>query len=168
MNAGSGPPEIGTRTDRRNATCTPNYSTTAPPVERLLNRLEGVRATGRDRWLARCPAHDDRSPSLSIRETGDGTVLVHDFAGCSATDILAAVDLTLGDLFPDGPKSHQIQSHKRPRPNPWKVIEAAQHALAVLDLADAKLCQFAPLDDDEREAVARAVRVLNRFQGVRR
>ena len=34
----------------------------------ILDRLDGVRPTGDGRWIARCPAHDDRSPSLSIRE----------------------------------------------------------------------------------------------------
>jgi hypothetical protein len=33
-------------------------------------------------WTARCPAHDDRNPSLSITEDRDGRVLLHCFAGC--------------------------------------------------------------------------------------
>ena len=32
-------------------------------------------------WTARCPAHDDRDPSLSIRDAG-GKVLVRCHAGC--------------------------------------------------------------------------------------
>lgn len=67
----------------------------------ILDRLEGVRGRGPGRWVARCPAHEDRSPSLSIRETGDGTILIHDFAGCSPSDVLAAVGLELKDLFPE-------------------------------------------------------------------
>lgn len=69
-------------------------------IDRLLPRLDGVRETGPGRWTARCPAHDDRSPSLAIRETSDGTILLHDFAGCGAGDIMAAVGLALRDLFP--------------------------------------------------------------------
>lgn len=65
----------------------------------LLSRLEGVRKSGRG-WLARCPAHTDKSASLSIAEGDNGTVLLHDFAGCEPADVLAAVGLTLGDLFP--------------------------------------------------------------------
>ena len=42
-----------------------------PPIDRLLDRLDGVRQNGRDQYLAKCPAHDDRSPSLSIRTLGD-------------------------------------------------------------------------------------------------
>jgi DNA primase len=51
-------------------------------VAALLDRLEGVRACGPGRWVARCPAHEDRSPSLSIRKKDDGTTLLHCFSGC--------------------------------------------------------------------------------------
>lgn len=71
------------------------------PVDRLLERLDGVRRTGPGRWIARCPAHEDRSPSLSIREGDDGRVLLYDFAGCGACDVVAAVGLDLSDLFPE-------------------------------------------------------------------
>lgn len=65
----------------------------------LLSRLERVRKCGRG-WIARCPAHEDKSASLSIAEADNGTVLLHDFAGCAALDIVQAVGLNLGDLFP--------------------------------------------------------------------
>ena len=55
------------------------FHTLAAP---LLERLEGVISTGADRWYARCPAHDDRSPSLSVTDTGD-RVLIHCFASPS-------------------------------------------------------------------------------------
>jgi len=72
----------------------------------LLERLEGVRQTGDGRWVARCPAHDDKSPSLSVRELGDGRILLHCFAGCEALEILAAVDLKFSDLFPERLHNH--------------------------------------------------------------
>lgn len=80
-----------------------NYSqSTAPsiPADRLLSRLDGVRCVRSGQFIARCPAHGDRSPSLSIRETDTGALLVHCFAGCRTDDVLAAVGLSLADLFP--------------------------------------------------------------------
>src|SRR5690349_10346417 len=53
----------------------------------IVARFDGVRERGPGRWMARCPAHDDSSPSLSIRELDDGTILLHDFAGCDALAI---------------------------------------------------------------------------------
>jgi hypothetical protein len=65
---------------------------------KLLDRLERVKQTGPDRWIAACPAHEDRRPSLSIREVNSG-VLIYDFGGCETGDILGALGLTLSDLF---------------------------------------------------------------------
>jgi hypothetical protein len=41
-------------------------------------------------WMARCPAHEDRGPSLSICEK-NGKILVHCFAGCSQREVIAAL-----------------------------------------------------------------------------
>ena len=45
-------------------------------AEQLVSRLDGVKQTGRDRWIARCPAHNDKSPSLAIREVDDRELLL--------------------------------------------------------------------------------------------
>jgi hypothetical protein len=55
----------------------------------IAHDLSGKRA-GPGQWLARCPAHKDRTPSLSIRE-GDIGPLVHCFAGCSQRDVIEAL-----------------------------------------------------------------------------
>ena len=70
----------------------------------LISRLDGVINRGNGMWISRCPAHDDNSPSLSIRETED-KVLLHCFAGCQAEDVLTAVDLTWNDIYTDSDKA---------------------------------------------------------------
>ena len=75
----------------------------------LLCRLVRVRKTGHDRWMACCPAHDDGTPSLSIRELDDGRVLLHCFTGCAVEAILDAVGLQFGDLYPDQPLGHGLK-----------------------------------------------------------
>jgi hypothetical protein len=59
-----------------------------------VNAREIVRALN-GRWLrgygvCRCPAHDDRAPSLSVRDGRDGRLLAKCHAGCEFTDVLAA------------------------------------------------------------------------------
>src|SRR5689334_24396862 len=49
----------------------------------------GARKSGTG-WMAKCPAHDDRNPSLSIREL-DGKVLLHCHAGCTQADVIGAL-----------------------------------------------------------------------------
>ena len=70
------------------------------PADKLLPRLQHVRRTGTGRWVASCPTREDRSPSLGIRELDDGRLLIHDFGGDDAASIVAAVGLSLADLFP--------------------------------------------------------------------
>ena len=76
-------------------------------IQKLLDRLELKKPTRPGHWIARCPAHADRSPSLSIRETDDGYILIHDFGGCSTGDVLAALGLRFSDLF-ERPVNHSV------------------------------------------------------------
>ena len=66
----------------------------------LLMRLDGCRRSGVG-YIAKCPAHDDRAPSLTTRETDDGRILLHCFAGCSPEAVLAAVGMTFHDIMPE-------------------------------------------------------------------
>jgi predicted protein tyrosine phosphatase len=67
----------------------------------IIERLEHVRATGPNRWIARCPAHKDSSPSLVITQPDSERVLIHCHAGCGAGDILDSLGLDWGALMPD-------------------------------------------------------------------
>lgn len=70
------------------------------PAELFLSRVEGVRQTAPDRWVFRVPTRKDKRASGSARELADGRLLIHDFAGDSAAEMLAAVGLQLTDLYP--------------------------------------------------------------------
>ena len=67
--------------------------------------LLNARKVGQGKWIARCPSHQDGSPSLSIREGRDGRVLLHCFAGCGTDPILTALKLSRHDLFQGPPPS---------------------------------------------------------------
>ena len=70
-------------------------------VDNFLSRLGKVKQTGNGNWIACCPAHADRSPSLVISEGVDKRILIHCFAGCIPSDILASVGMEFSDLFPE-------------------------------------------------------------------
>jgi hypothetical protein len=97
-------------------------ATPASVLDRVLRRVDGVRAYGPDRWMARCPAHPDRRPSLSIRK-GDRGVLLHCFAGCAYRAILAALGLTPADLWgePSDGATRQA-SGARAQAWPWREL----------------------------------------------
>ena len=65
-------------------------------LEELLDRLERVHKSGNG-YTARCPAHQDREPSLSITE-GDTRLVLFCHAGCDQDDVLDAIGLTWKDV----------------------------------------------------------------------
>ena len=69
-------------------------------LDRFLSHFTGVHPTGPEQWLAHCPAHDDRRPSLPIGIGAGGRRLVHCRSGCPLDAVLAAAGLILDDLFP--------------------------------------------------------------------
>lgn len=75
----------------------PHYGSS---LEAILKRLKGVRRSG-NCWIAFCPSHLDRHHhSLSVAEGDDGKVLMFCFTGCLLSEIVAALGLTVSDLFP--------------------------------------------------------------------
>lgn len=72
-------------------------------IDDFLALLKGVQPIGEGSWVARCPAHGDAHPSMSVAAR-DGKILVHCHVGCSAADIVGALGLELKDLFEDAPK----------------------------------------------------------------
>ena len=69
-------------------------------IEIFLNNLQKVRRKGNGKWMACCPCHSDRTPSLALKED-NGQVLIHCF-GCGATgiDVCGALGIDQKELFP--------------------------------------------------------------------
>ncbi|MEO8648537.1 MAG: CHC2 zinc finger domain-containing protein, partial [Acidobacteriota bacterium] len=98
-------------------------------ISDLVSRLTKVKKTGKG-FNALCPAHEDKSPSLSISEGSGGKILLKCFTGCSTDSILNAIGLEMRDLFPDGPFTPIVRlngngSHMAPKDaNAPKMIDA--------------------------------------------
>ena len=69
------------------------------PIDLVLARLGGVKQVSGG-WLARCPSHDDREPSLKVAEADDARVLLFCHGGCRTEDVVAAMGLSMRNLFP--------------------------------------------------------------------
>ena len=79
----------------------------------ILGRVDKVRGKN-GRYTASCPAHEDKSPSLALRELDDGRILLHCFGGCSTDAVLGAIGLEMADLFPE-----KLDSAYAPVRNPF-------------------------------------------------
>jgi len=119
------------------------YTTTQShdsPIDKVLHRLEEVKSTSPGKWIAKCPAHDDRRPSLSIKEAEDHKVLLKCWSGCGAAEIVNALGLSLSDLFPQDRRN--LSDHGTgPMRRVWEYRDAltgAAHEMtvALLILAD--------------------------------
>lgn len=77
--------------------------------EDFVSRLEKRRRYG-EGWIACCPSHDDKKPSLSVKEADNGHLLIHCWGGCGAADVVAAMGLSLADLFNDSENVVQQRS----------------------------------------------------------
>ncbi|HCR96866.1 MAG: CHC2 zinc finger domain-containing protein [Halomonas sp.] len=142
------------RSRAQNNTVQANNSIRAD-VHAILNRLDKVKENGLGRWLACCPAHQDRSPSLAVRETSDGTILMKCFAGCPTGDVLAAIGLELKDLFPERDNDAYTAS-KRPgeRWVPRDVLAAVAREALIALLAAEDVHRGVLLSDDDRNRLA--------------
>src|ERR1700722_9383722 len=74
------------------------------PLALVIRNLEakncGPREASKSQWIARCPVHDDRTPSLSVGEGDDGRALVDCHAGCETEAVISALGMTMRQLFP--------------------------------------------------------------------
>jgi hypothetical protein len=122
-------------------------------------------------YIARCPAHDDRTPSLSLCDASDGMVLVHCHTGCSQEAVLDA--LRSKGLWPERSERRWLthaewQEQRRYAAEMRERIRASRYwALAIAPLLEALLEELPPIDeldwllgDDEiteRAAITRAL-----------
>ena len=117
----------------------------------LLDRLDRVKQTGPGTWQALCPAHSDKTPSLRIRDTDDGLVLIKCFAGCSAHEVVAAVGLELSSLFPPREVNH---GKRISRPFPAAdCLRAVGRESLIVAAAVAAVCDGRPLQQVDRERI---------------
>lgn len=120
----------------------------------LRNRGHEPRKAGNG-WSCRCPAHEDRNPSLSIRAGDDGRALVTCHAGCTVDAVCSAIGLRSADLFANDPsRRNGCASQTRP-----SVTETKSNTSNQMGIGDGD-CKTFRTDGD-------AVRELERKRGPR-
>ena len=127
----------------------------------LLDRLSGVRQRGSGQWSARCPAHDDTSPSLSVRELPDGRILIYCFAGCDIHAITSALGIDLSDLYPK-PLGHAVKGIKRHRlVSPSQALEIINADALFVAVTACDLARESIISDTIKEKLLLAVGRIN-------
>jgi hypothetical protein len=120
-------------------------------AEGLCSRLHGVKKLSNDRWIARCPAHEDKRPSLAIRTLPDGRVLVRCFAGCETSDVISAIGLEWIDLFPPRPIEGDSAKPVRPAFDAWTALRCCTDDVLLAAIVISDVCRGKPLAAERRQ-----------------
>ena len=120
-------------------------------IDSLLSRVKGLKKTSSATWMCKCPSHQDRLPSLSIRLAEDGRVLVNCFGGCSTDDVLGAVGLEMTDLFDDGPLYHRAKPLKGAKVFPRDVLKLLRTEIMIVAISSFDLRKGKKLSDVDQE-----------------
>lgn len=112
-------------------------------LEQFVSRLEGVKPT-RQGYLARCPAHQDTSPSLTVKDGERSNIVLHCFAGCRPSEVCASLGISLKDLFDDEEGLPRARAPKPWRPSPRPELAQAFDLFALdLRLASERILRAA-------------------------
>jgi len=128
-------------------------------IDTLLSRLTETKRTGKGRYLACCPAHSDKRPSLNVRELDDGRILVKCFAGCSVEEVLDAVGLEFDALYPEKLIGHCLHPERRPF-SARDILEAVGNEALIVSVAASTIAHGETLVEDDHKRLMLASRRL--------
>ena len=126
-------------------------------VNKILTLLRKVKSTGNNTWMACCPAHDDKSPSMTISDYSDN-ILIHCFSGCTPIDILESIGLDFSDLFPD--KNYTEKSTGAVF-NAYDVLEALSTETTIVYMTGSKMFDTKKISDADWLRLKVAVQRIN-------
>ena len=133
-------------------------------ADRILPLLDKVKRKGDKSWIACCPGHDDKNPSLVITEKDD-RVLLHCFSHqCDVSDIVHAVGLELSDLFPEQINIEGSKPIKKNRFPAEAILDALAEEFVIAELGLAAIADGGTLN---KKAQARMKQASNRFTSAR-
>ncbi len=111
-------------------------------AQQIADRLQ-AKPSGADSWMAKCPAHEDGSASLSIKHTG-GKTLLHCFAGCTTDAVCGALGVKVADLF------NKTATATAPAPAPRRLVATYDYTDEAGDLLY-QVLRFDPKDFRQRK-----------------
>ncbi len=131
------------------------------PITNILSRLDGVKETKPEQWVAICPSHADRKPSLAIKRGEDGRVLLKCWAGCQASDVVEAVGIELKDLF-EQPIKCRKSGRERLYPNYKKILQMLRHEVMLIWIVIEDIAAGKDIPAEDINSVRRAYKNIER------
>jgi hypothetical protein len=126
----------------------------AMSVDTLLSRLNKVRNHGKGQFMAQCPCHADKTASLSIKDMGDGRILINCFASCDTYSILQSVGLDWQDVLPESSAGEHKPVKQIIYPSEALKLIQFETRIVLVAAYDLKKNKALTLDEIERLEVA--------------
>ncbi len=131
-------------------------------LDLILSRLERVHQRGENRWMARCPSHDDGGPSLSVRLADSGNILLHCFAGCTVHDICAAIGVRHRNLFADAGSPEALTRSRN-----VVARQLIEHSKTILTAARANIAAGMEVSDADVDLIITAINDLEKLRNAK-
>jgi len=127
-------------------------------ADRFLHLFDKVISTGQNRWVAICPCHDEKTPSMTITE-GDDSVLMHCF-GCGANgkDVCERFDINPMELFS---KDFTPGDYKKPRIPAADILRCLDYEILFMSCVNRQLLAGQPLRKEDTERLKIAAKRIN-------
>jgi len=135
------------------------------PIENILQRLTKVSSGAEGQWMACCPAHEDKTPSLAVREAPDGAVLLRCFGGCTVHAVVAALGLNMAELFPPREPRHGAPKRLARTLTAYQALELLDNEAVFVAVAAGNLRRGLKLNDAD---YARLLKSVGRIGHIRR
>lgn len=134
-------------------------------VDNLLSRLNKVRSHGKGQFMAQCPCHADKTASLSIKDMGDGRILINCFASCDTYSILQSVGLDWKDVLPESAISNREKSEKQVLYSS-EVLKVLKFEAQIITLIGFDIKKTGVINGDAIERLELAMQRINKGMGL--
>jgi len=132
-------------------------------ADELVSRLQKVRSTGPNKWMACCPAHQDKTASLSIRAEADGRILLHCFGGCGTDDVLGSMGLQFSDVMPER-LSHSLPP-KRQAIAPSEALRLLRREATLVGIVASDMLAHREVTEETWKRLAQAAARIHEIAG---
>ena len=126
-------------------------------LDKVLSRLEKVKSRGGGQYNALCPCHDDKTPSLGVKEVEPDKIIIHCF-GCGAggMDVIAALGLDSSDLFPPDDGTYSKKSKQVGFPT-GQILNALQFEVTIVEMVASMILRGEEISDEDMLRLSFAV-----------
>ncbi|MDA3875771.1 MAG: hypothetical protein PF483_01640 [Halothiobacillus sp.] len=133
----------------------------------ILARCNGVRKTGPNRWIGKW--RDEKTPSLSIRITDDGKILLYDFGGFEFSEICEGLGIHPIQLIPESLRNNRTYSPaERQGHDAQAALNGIYGAAIVTRICAHKMFDGLALDPPDHHALRKASHDIdNAYKAVR-